>query len=228
MRWRWWFLVLLLPGAASAQQGPAWYTVEAVIFERAVAADGAGEAWPPLDSLPALDAATPLLPAFGAEEVLGHVPFRLLPEAEHRLSALARTLEASPRFHVLRHVAWRQPGLEPEQAVAVRLQARATEALLADRLLRESLGTVPATPDVDGVLRLVVSRFLHVETDLVYHRPAAQRGGAAGGELRPALETYRLTESRRMRSREVHYLDHPLFGIIVTVQPYTPPAPTGR
>jgi hypothetical protein len=33
-------------------------------------------------------------------------------------------------------------------------------------------------------------------------------------------QVYRLQQSRRMRSNEVHYLDHPLFGIIVQVTPY--------
>ena len=32
-----------------------------------------------------------------------------------------------------------------------------------------------------------------------------------------------MKQSRRMRSNEVHYLDHPLFGIIVTVRPYSLP-----
>jgi hypothetical protein len=30
---------------------------------------------------------------------------------------------------------------------------------------------------------------------------------------------FRLTESRRMRSRELHYFDHPLFGVMVEVRP---------
>jgi len=32
-----------------------------------------------------------------------------------------------------------------------------------------------------------------------------------------------MKQSRRMRSNEVHYLDHPLFGIIVTTKPYSLP-----
>lgn len=32
-----------------------------------------------------------------------------------------------------------------------------------------------------------------------------------------------LKQSRRMRSGEIHYLDHPLFGLIVTANPYTLP-----
>jgi hypothetical protein len=31
---------------------------------------------------------------------------------------------------------------------------------------------------------------------------------------------YHLTESRRMRSKELHYLDHPVLGVLLLVTPY--------
>ena len=34
----------------------------------------------------------------------------------------------------------------------------------------------------------------------------------------------RLKERRRMRSKELHYFDHPRFGVIALITPYTPPA----
>ena len=34
--------------------------------------------------------------------------------------------------------------------------------------------------------------------------------------------TYRMVQSRRMRSNELHYLDHPLFGVIVRINRYMP------
>ena len=38
-----------------------------------------------------------------------------------------------------------------------------------------------------------------------------------------AIRTVVLNESRRMRSDEMHYLDHPLFGMLIKISPYTPP-----
>lgn len=37
--------------------------------------------------------------------------------------------------------------------------------------------------------------------------------------------TYGFQQSRRMRSRTLHYIDHPIYGILVTITPYTPPKP---
>ena len=46
---------------------------------------------------------------------------------------------------------------------------------------------------------------------------------------RPGLDgppiAFRMSASRRMRPGELHYLDHPLFGLLVRVTRYAPPAP---
>ncbi|MCK4951108.1 MAG: hypothetical protein KAS48_04765 [Gammaproteobacteria bacterium] len=39
----------------------------------------------------------------------------------------------------------------------------------------------------------------------------------------PPLASFRLQDHRRMRSKELHYIDHPLFGIIVKAMPYELP-----
>jgi len=40
-----------------------------------------------------------------------------------------------------------------------------------------------------------------------------------------AIRTVVIDESRRMRSNELHYLDHPLFGMIIKITPYEAPIP---
>jgi hypothetical protein len=103
-------------------------------------------------------------------------------------------------------------------------------------------------PALDGTLRVHRARYLHVQADLLYYRPLA--GGStpassSGNQTTPAPlpdspdtalieqllaeadatpRLFRLTESRRMRSRELHYLDHPLFGALVEAWPLELPA----
>lgn len=57
---------------------------------------------------------------------------------------------------------------------------------------------------VDGTIRVDRSRYLHFKPNLLLTRNGAQ---------------YQLKQSRRMRSQELHYLDHPLFGILVYAKP---------
>ncbi len=40
-----------------------------------------------------------------------------------------------------------------------------------------------------------------------------------------AIRTVVIDESRRMRSNELHYLDHPLFGMVIKITPYETPIP---
>ncbi len=81
----------------------------------------------------------------------------------------------------------------------------------------------PPPEKIDGVVRLYRSRYLHLEADLLYHRPEATTISvevAPEGVAPPPTPTlFRMTTSRRMRSRELHYLDHPLFGVIALITP---------
>ena len=56
---------------------------------------------------------------------------------------------------------------------------------------------------------------------------SVEQGAAAGGGYSPAggppFIFGNLRESRRLRSGEVHYLDHPLLGAIVTIVPWEKP-----
>jgi len=58
---------------------------------------------------------------------------------------------------------------------------------------------------VNGFFRIQRGHYLHMITDLEYH---------PNGSL-----IYRLTEKRRFKLNEIHYLDHPKFGVIVKVSP---------
>ncbi|MFT5174474.1 MAG: hypothetical protein ACI8W7_002661 [Gammaproteobacteria bacterium] len=58
--------------------------------------------------------------------------------------------------------------------------------------------------DVFGTLRMSRTRFLHLELDLL---------------LRNGERSFRLTNHRRMRSNQLNYIDHPLFGVLVIATP---------
>lgn len=59
---------------------------------------------------------------------------------------------------------------------------------------------------VDGVVKVDRSRYLHLQPDLLLKRSAQS-------------PQYRLQQSRRMRSKQLHYLDHPQFGILAIIRP---------
>ncbi len=109
---------------------------------------------------------------------------------------------------------------------------------------------VSGTPEVHitGGFSLNVSRYLHVSTDLTVRHigqiqaphiltppetafptatsdkplPTTQATATQRGILRYA----HVAQSRRMRSRELHYIDHPLMGILIKLTPIKLPAPS--
>jgi len=104
------------------------------------------------------------------------------------LSSTANTLRRSDHYSILTHKAWIQPGFTREQAKNVRIQ---TESGL-----------------LDGTVRLEGGRYLHLYLDLVYN-PSVRFAGAS---------SLRLKQKRRVRKRELHYFDHPRFGVLVMVR----------
>ncbi len=131
------------------------------------------------------------------------------------LASLHRRLAGRAEYRPLLHVIWVQPAETDGPTPLIDLSA-----------LR------PGSDELVGQVRLSRTRFLHLHLDLEFLAP--DRGPAlplpvGGGELpevRLLVPRYRIDESRRMRSGEVHYFDHPAFGVIATVQPVErPPAP---
>ncbi|MCP5141857.1 MAG: hypothetical protein H6926_05695 [Chromatiales bacterium] len=101
-----------------------------------------------------------------------------------------------------------------------------------------TFGIAPLTPvepevlyQLDGTLTLVLGRYLHLYTDLINRRLLAPGslvfadGGAAPTyDNGQALASFRVREHRKMRSKELHYIDHPILGILVKATPVELPA----
>ncbi len=138
------------------------------------------------------------------------------------MNSVAARLDASERYNIIQHLSWQQPGLAPKQARAVKLNygeqvslylpndAVAENGLLkaiepgtsVDPALVESV----ASTRLSGSVTLSLGKYLHLDTNLVL----INHNGS--GSTRMQLH-------RRMRSKEIHYLDNPLFGLIVLVVP---------
>lgn len=309
-------LVLLCVLAAPAQ-AQTFYDVEIIVFEHGDTRASEQERWRPRVVLPDLEGATAFERDGTRADELEAPPrgFQPLPADRSRLQAELERLEESEHYRVLRHVLWRQPALEGDQAVALRLRAgepmtiripadtytaasergagaergddaggepgqpsaptdaddtrpaggtrdEANVAPLDDAGVRAAgpFGgdtLVPRTREVrahplDGTIRLVVTRYLHLYTDLYFTTPvewlgdeaagapavpgggpaadsrAAGHPGVAGAAMAPrvarnadgqAMLSYPFVQRRRMRSNELHYLDHPVLGMLVRITP---------
>jgi len=183
------------------------------------------------------------LPDTGDDDPAGNTSnlpyaYRLLALEERSLDPLVSRLRRNRRYRPLLHRAWRQPGLDKKSAPTIHLHADLQSSTSGDvGADNSSADALPATnqadgrfpfpenlqvftpadsPWVDGSLRVYRERYLHAEADLLYYRPRPQTVDASAGVPEAQVSAlFRLQESRRMRSGELHFLDHPLFGVLI-------------
>jgi hypothetical protein len=128
--------------------------------------------------------------------------FRFEPGSTLLLTPEDGRLQRSNSYRVVFHRAWIQPVPDRDQLRPILIQAG------------ERIGTGWR---IEGFLGITRGRFLHLDTCLWYApdpSPDAQAQDSGYMELR---------EQRKMRSGELHYLDHPKFGVLARVDPVQPP-----
>ena len=197
---------LLLGASAPLLAADDWYTIEVAIFERLSEAALAEERWPErIDesrsglSFSASDRARVKVLTAGRAEASSVVK---VSRKSLAYGGLMSRMARSGQFRPLVHMGWRQPGLSKTEAVPVSVSGASSAS--------------PEASEVRGTLRLYRSRYLHLEANLVLAKPVAAYAPANTN----SATRFSLRESRRMRSGELHYLDHPLFGMLVRVTPF--------
>ena len=213
-----------------------WYQVEVILFNY-IKPDADNEWWYENPGLPGRDQTIELI-MDTADPVAGDavdpvdeadlMPYLALSKDRYRLAGVNRVLKLSRDYRPLLHVAWQQPGLDSRNTRAIHLDNTQFEEKPPEQTEPEP-GEGWDEPEYtapvkiyDGIFRLRKSRYLHVDVDFAYFPesmelpiPGSPEGST--GNDRPSAGYVRLTESRRIKTKELHYFDHPLFGLIVQV-----------
>ncbi len=194
-------LLLIIPTAAGAAADA--YRLELILFEPTES--GSKEQWTTLEQWP-----TPI----DTVDPWSTINDPITAQPATRLEGVARALTASGRYRVLAHLAWLQPAY-PEskaRAVAIRGGIEIPGALLTHLDPPDKPATDQPQPtrhqQLEGSATLHVSRFLHLNLNLLLHRPPDLIRPAAEATLQ--TDSVVITNYRRMRSSELHYIDHPL------------------
>ena len=208
--------------------------------------------------------------------------YEVLTASEFRLLDVVTRLVESSRYELLLHAAWRQPGVDREQAMPIWLKAGRIygneytsidskiewidnssqtdesidssvdglvntevnstaktyafdeQSLESQELqLLEEQSTQPHNGlyELEGKITIALSRYLHTYIDLVLRRPRLSADPvlnnapeeaylAANAADTRILNNHPLREHRRMRSKNLHYIDNPEFGVLVLITPY--------
>lgn len=114
------------------------------------------------------------------------------------LTRARRLLEEDANYRVLTHKYWIQ-------------QARSESESRGHRIKDDN-------SELDGLVKFYVSRFLHVDISMLLLDSEQAENPPKRSDNDTAL-THRISERRRVRSREIQYFDHPKFGILMVITP---------
>lgn len=127
-----------------------------------------------------------------------------------------KRINASSNYNVLFYGSWRQPGLDAKKAFEIDIEQL------------KNIHPTNSKSSISGNFKLVLARYLHIYSTLDYQRKAEHKEpGTENTEASiPPTETtvldyesYPIKNHRRMRSKELHYLDHPLVGMLIQINP---------
>jgi hypothetical protein len=155
--------------------------------------------------------------------------WQAIPEDEYILNGVAEKLKRSGNYRILKHIAWRQPVVEKNESRPISIQAgrdftgqypeRAYRQVEFNDSVQNSSGNSKVL-ELDGTVNIVISRYIHLYSDLVYRLPRTIPTDIGDVLDRgQALVDYSVKSHRRLRSRELHYIDHPLIGILIEATP---------
>ncbi|MDX1749805.1 MAG: CsiV family protein [Methylophaga sp.] len=119
------------------------------------------------------------------------------PDGNKNLTDISQRLRNSAGYRVISHQTW-------QQAVGSRSRAQAV-AIDSDR--------------VQGQVRFHIATYLHASLDLWLQDGVR----SVESDSYHTLHQPRLVELRRIRSKQVHYFDHPRFGAILQLIPVSTP-----
>ena len=148
------------------------------------------------------------------ETQLRRTAFDWLPKETFNLEKEYLALRRARWVRPIHHGRWRQPVPERDAAIPILLQLNGSDRLLTlDKNLHKLEGTVHVT----------AKKFLHLYFNLWHHADAIGQAPMVMPRTVDLLESntqgfMKLSESRRMRSSELHYFDHPKIGIIAQIE----------
>ncbi len=184
---------LLLSGNSAFAK---WYQVEMLVFEHVVV-DTGGEQWN--------SGATPdYSNAINLEtDTNNSGTFKKLPSGRYKLGGVNKVLKLSSQYRPIHHIAWQQPELTKSRAKKVHIKNPEAR--------------------IDGTVNLRGGYLLHLDLDIAYFvelltesiTSFTDEGISEDIAMRGTYA--QLKETRRIKLNELHYFDHPLFGVVMRV-----------
>ena len=219
-----------------------YYDVEIVIIENLSETAKNSENWPlqvnlvPDEKTVELGQPQPKLSKWLPADVDLKESYKILDSKTYQLTDKVEKISESKTKRVIFHTAWRQPGLDKHKALPIYFKREVPAAPpVSNESSSEEEQQADTTPSVlDGILRVTLARYLHLEAELSYRKKLPKITDSDNpfsvldnenvrGDIEKQAIIHLKQDRRRMRSSELHYLDHPVLGILIQITPYEKP-----
>lgn len=201
-------IILALSVSLQAIAAPQtnWYQVEVIVFKNLNPQGFNDEQWPddPMPALPKnrieLNRYNPNTPVTAYEQ---------LPRQDFTLKKERHALRLSKNFRPILHVAWLQPGDATTPVHIYGGDAYNNDGKVIDP--DDSDITQATSFEFNGSIKIKLDRFFNVTSNMNYCIPNTS------SDKEGNLQCFNSLQTRRMRSKELNYLDHPLFGLLIKI-----------
>ena len=239
---------LLFSGFLSHAEPPRWYQYELIIFKYTSNTYTESESWPDKPGLPDYQNSHALLTGKADDNPASTKDFVLLKQNQLILKKEARAITLSSRRKLLLHTGWIQTMHPKDQTLPVSFKIGKEYTILVPEPttlpLSPDRNQLPVPTDtttdttgadqddpgsamiplnvseLEGTISISIGRYLHVWSDFLFRRPDDNPTTINDTPGTVRLKEFRYKDHRRMRSRELHYIDSPSFGILIYALPY--------
>lgn len=176
--------------------------------------------------------------------------YKLLNPKTYQLLTEVEKISKSKTQRVILHTAWRQPGLDKKLSLPVyfKREIQAPPAVEEENATSPNKEETPSTDEtaidtseadttpfiLEGLLRVTLARYLHLEAELAFSKKPPETMDTENpfavlddenirNEIQKKGIIHLKQNRRRIRSNELHYIDHPVLGILVRMTPYLKP-----
>ncbi|MDF1655903.1 MAG: CsiV family protein [Coxiellaceae bacterium] len=209
---------------ASANE-PKQYQVELIIYSQITPQAVQSEQWPvtPAFQLPSSQYVSLVKndsTAIDGETIKNQI--QLLPRSQFKLKNVQRHLNGNRDYKTIMHIAFRTAVKSPRQAIPIHITGGQYFNTNGDPAVPGDDAS-NLQPQIDGMMSINVQRYFNVAFNLVFSAPLKQIASMSKDDYYNTLDNgvmhFNLLQNRRMRSKELNYIDYPLYGIVMEIFP---------
>lgn len=245
-------LLFFIISSLSFAEDMRYYDVEIVIIENMTNEARKSENWPLEVNLnqpeKTVQLGEPVLSEWLPQDVDLKSSYKLLKSTNYNLTKEIEKIAESTTQRVIFHTSWRQPGLDKVKSLPVHFKREIPAAPVIENntvtnteessLVIENTQKENSTPSIlEGLLRVTLARYLHLEAELTYRQKILTTINSDNpftlldvendrNEIQKQGVIHFKQKRNRIRSNELHYLDHPVLSILVNITQYLKPEET--